>query len=136
MDTKKKAMLASFFIIIVLAAGISLLYFRFQPVPEESQNQNPEHYITMGAEITDVVYPSIEVPNSEIIASVYIIDEYGDEGRVSIKKEYTKLHDAAGNTLTDADLAAGQKIEMVVLNSVIYEPVQTFYDCQEITVLE
>lgn len=44
MDTKKKAMLASFFIIIVLAAGISLLYFRFQPVPEESQN--PEHYIT------------------------------------------------------------------------------------------
>lgn len=46
MDTKKKAMLASFFIIIVLAAGISLLYFRFQPVPEESQNQNPEHYIT------------------------------------------------------------------------------------------
>ena len=134
MDTKKKAMLASFFIIIVLAAGISLLYFRFQPVPEESQN--PEHYITMGAEITDVVYPSIEVPNSEIIASVYIIDEYGDEGRVSIKKEYTKLHDAAGNTLTDADLAAGQKIEMVVLNTVIYEPVQTFYDCQEITVLE
>ena len=136
MDTKKKAMLASFFIIIVLAAGISLLYFRFQPVPEENQNQNPEHYITMGAEITDVVYPSIEVPNSEIIASVYIIDEYGDEGRVSIKKEYTKLHDAAGNTLTDADLAAGQKIEMVVLNSVIYEPVQTFYDCQEITEFE
>ena len=42
----KKAMLASFFIIIVLAAGISLLYFRFQPVPEESQNKNPEHYIT------------------------------------------------------------------------------------------
>ncbi len=39
-------MLASFFIIIVLAAGISLFYFRFQPVPEESQNQNPEHYIT------------------------------------------------------------------------------------------
>ena len=89
-----------------------------------------------GAEITDVIYPSIEVPNSEIIASVYIIDEYGDEGRVSKKKEYTKLHDAAGNTLTDADLAAGQKIEMVVLNTVIYEPVQTFYDCQEITVLE
>ena len=89
-----------------------------------------------GAEITDVVYPSIKVPNSEIIVYIYIIDEYGDEGRVSIKKEYTKLHDAAGNTLTDADLAAGQKIEMVVLSSVIYEPVQTFYDCQEITVLE
>lgn len=56
-----------------------------------------------------------------------------DEAQFAVRvSKHTVLVDATGNKILIQQLFAGQKIEVTVMPLVIYEPITTYTDCQQI----
>jgi hypothetical protein len=86
--------------------------------------------------VIEAVIESVSMPRDypESFASLAIVEE-GAQKLIFVNRD-TKFYDGRRARISAFDLTGGQRIRATVGKSVFYEPVETYFECHEIVVLE